>query len=128
MVSHQEASGSGFTAEGALNGRRQILAENEIEALSRRGLNGRQIKNVVRTAQALARSTNEPLGMKHLKDVLEVTEGFEKDLKGTGQLDSGFLPDLSTDGFDADKECLSRHDELCIVRLRLIYLVNLKNK
>lgn len=47
-----------------------------------------QIKNAVRTAQALAVNKNENLSMEHLKLVLAVTEGFEHDLKGTGQLES----------------------------------------
>lgn len=47
-----------------------------------------QIKNSVRTAQALANNKNEKLAMKHIKTVLDVAEGFENDLKGTGQLDS----------------------------------------
>lgn len=47
-----------------------------------------QIKNAVRTAQALAVNKNEKLSMEHLNLVLAVTEGFEHDLKGTGQLES----------------------------------------
>lgn len=66
---------------------REIVTSEELETLARRELNGRQIKNVVRTAQALAGSMMEPLSLKHLTRVLEVTEQFEHDLKGTGQID-----------------------------------------
>lgn len=66
---------------------REILTKDELDSLSRRSLNGRQIKNVVRTSQALAGNMGEDLGWKHLELVLGVTEGFEHDLKGTGQLD-----------------------------------------
>jgi hypothetical protein len=46
---------------------------------------------VVRTSQALAGSMDEFLAMKHLLMVLEVTEEFEHDLKGTGQIDGVYL-------------------------------------
>ena len=41
-----------------------------------------QIKNAVRTAQALAVNEKTPLSMIHIAKVLEVAETFEKDLKG----------------------------------------------
>lgn len=66
---------------------REIVSGSELDGLARRDLNGRQIKNVVRTSQALAYSLGEDLAMKHLVMVLEVTEEFEHDLKGTGQID-----------------------------------------
>lgn len=65
-----------------------VLTQEEVEWLAKRKLNGRQIKNSVRTAQALANNKSETLSIKHIKTVLDVAEGFENDLKGTGQLDS----------------------------------------
>ncbi|MCJ1462495.1 hypothetical protein MMC07_001097 [Pseudocyphellaria aurata] len=56
--------------------------ESEYDKLSRHNLNGRQIKNAVRTAQALAVNEKTPLSMAHIAKVLEVAETFEKDLKG----------------------------------------------
>jgi len=51
--------------------------------------NGRQIKNAVSTAQSLALHEESKLGMVHLKRVLDVSENFERDLKGgTGYLDA----------------------------------------
>lgn len=48
-----------------------------------------QIKNSVRTAQALAVNTGEKLSMEHIKRVLDVAESFEQDLKGgTGYRDA----------------------------------------
>jgi len=48
-----------------------------------------QIKNCVRTAQALAVNNKERLSMEHIKRVLEVAESFDRDLKGgTGYLDA----------------------------------------
>jgi len=48
-----------------------------------------QIKNAVRTAQALALKEEKLMDMKHVKKVLDVGESFERDLKGgTGYLDA----------------------------------------
>jgi hypothetical protein len=66
---------------------REIVTAAELDSLARRNLNGRQIKNIVRTSQALAHSKGEKLVMAHLSQALGVTERFEHDLKGTGQLD-----------------------------------------
>ena len=48
-----------------------------------------QIKNAVRTAQALAVNERQKLNMEHIKRVLDVAESFEQDLKGgTGYADA----------------------------------------
>ncbi|KAL9095222.1 MAG: hypothetical protein Q9165_002478 [Trypethelium subeluteriae] len=63
--------------------------DNDFESLARKTMNGRQIKNVVRTAQALAVNEKEALAMDHIKKVLEVAESFDRDLKGgTGYMDA----------------------------------------
>jgi len=66
------------------------FSDTEIDRLARRGaLNGRQIKNAVRCAQALAVSGSEPLAMHHLIKVLGAAEAFEQELNGgTGYLDA----------------------------------------
>jgi hypothetical protein len=52
-------------------------------------LNGRQIKNIVRSAQALAVYAEEDLKLSHLLQVLEIAETFESDIKGgTGYNDA----------------------------------------
>lgn len=89
MVSSEEltraiASKKADDAEPVL---RDIVTTSELDNLARRNLNGRQIKNIVRTSQALANSKSQRLSMEHLIQALEVTERFEHDLKGTGQLD-----------------------------------------
>ena len=66
---------------------REIVTAADLDNLSRRSLNGRQIKNIVRTSQALANSKGQKLMMEHLTQALGVTERFEHDLKGTGQID-----------------------------------------
>ncbi|KAJ9200595.1 hypothetical protein DTO164E3_1353 [Paecilomyces variotii] len=65
------------------------FTEKDYDELARHNLNGRQIKNSVRTAQALAINEKAPLSMTHIKCVLEVAETFDRDLKGgTGYLDA----------------------------------------
>jgi SpoVK/Ycf46/Vps4 family AAA+-type ATPase len=65
------------------------FTDSDYDYLARRRLNGRQIKNAVRTAQALALHEEFKLSMEHIKRVLEVAESFEQDLKGgTGYLDA----------------------------------------
>ncbi|KAF2768256.1 hypothetical protein EJ03DRAFT_274584 [Teratosphaeria nubilosa] len=65
------------------------FSDHDLDILSRHQLNGRQIKNAVRTAQALALKEAKILDMEHVKKVLEVSESFERDLKGgTGYLDA----------------------------------------
>lgn len=56
--------------------------EDDYAILARYELNGRQIKNTVRTAQALAVNKGEPLSMSHIRQVLEVQTNFDRDLKG----------------------------------------------
>ncbi|KAJ5645717.1 hypothetical protein N7507_011728 [Penicillium longicatenatum] len=64
------------------------FSENDYDVLARHTLNGRQIKNSVRTAQALAVNEKTPLSMDHIKRVLDVAETFDQDLRGgTGYLD-----------------------------------------
>ena len=58
------------------------LTEEDYNDLARHDLNGRQIKNTVRTAQALAVNKGEPLGMRHIRQVLDVHVSFDRDLKG----------------------------------------------
>ncbi|KAH6612953.1 hypothetical protein B0J18DRAFT_470298 [Chaetomium sp. MPI-SDFR-AT-0129] len=58
------------------------FSEEDYTTLARHELNGRQIKNTVRTAQALAVNKGEPLSMSHIRQVLEVQTNFERDLKG----------------------------------------------
>ena len=65
------------------------FTEEDYSALARYELNGRQIKNTVRTAQALAVNKHEPLSMKHIRQVVDVHASFDRDLKGgTGYQDA----------------------------------------
>ncbi|PYH67336.1 ATP-binding protein [Aspergillus vadensis CBS 113365] len=65
------------------------FTEKDFDLLARHNLNGRQIKNSVRTAQALAVNEQTPLSMEHIRRVLEVAETFDRDLRGgSGYLDA----------------------------------------
>jgi ATPase family associated with various cellular activities (AAA) len=66
-------------AKSKLNGR-QVSFLSRAPGLD--GADGTQIKNTVKSAQALARHENVPLNMRHVKEVLEVAQAFERDLKG----------------------------------------------
>ena len=58
------------------------FTEEDYTKLAKHDLNGRQIKNTVRTAQALAVNKGEPLSMEHILHVLDVQMSFDRDLKG----------------------------------------------
>ena len=58
------------------------FTEQDYSDLARHQLNGRQIKNTVRTAQALAVNKGEPLSLGHILHVLDVQMKFDQELKG----------------------------------------------
>ncbi|KAH8681750.1 P-loop containing nucleoside triphosphate hydrolase protein [Xylariales sp. PMI_506] len=63
--------------------------DDDYTILARHNLNGRQIKNTILTAQALAVHRKEPLSMQHILEFLDVHKSFERDLKGgTGYEDA----------------------------------------
>jgi hypothetical protein len=66
------------------------FSDTEIDRLVRRGtLNGRQIKNAVRSIYALAINEMKELAMHYMLMVLEAGEAFDRDLKGgTGYMDA----------------------------------------
>ncbi|VUC22405.1 unnamed protein product [Clonostachys rosea] len=58
------------------------LEDHELNTLAKHDLNGREIKNVVGSAQDLAANRGEALSIKHINQVLEVHAKFGRDLKG----------------------------------------------
>ncbi len=67
----------------------QDISEEQLDVLSRCQLNGRQIKNLVRTAQALALNEKAMLTLEHIRRVIDVAETFDRDLKGgTGYIEA----------------------------------------
>ena len=68
----------------------QPFSSSDLDQFARKGnLNGRQIKNCVQSARALASNENKPLGKAHIMRVLDIIETFKQDIKGgTGYLDA----------------------------------------
>ncbi|KAG2143047.1 P-loop containing nucleoside triphosphate hydrolase protein [Suillus clintonianus] len=54
----------------------------DLKELATKPFNGRTIKNLVRTAQALAMSSDEPLSLEHVKVVVEAQEKFLTEFAG----------------------------------------------
>lgn len=50
------------------------VTERQLETLASAEINGRQVKQIVRSSQALALASAEPLQMKHCKMILEFTK------------------------------------------------------
>ena len=53
------------------------LSHDELHTLGEKKVNGRQIKNIVKTAGALAQGRQEQLGFDHLEQVLDLMEQFD---------------------------------------------------
>lgn len=50
------------------------LTEEDLEFLAEKKLNGRQIKNIIKTAQLLASEQEKPLDLEHICTVLQITQ------------------------------------------------------
>ncbi|KAF2201271.1 P-loop containing nucleoside triphosphate hydrolase protein [Delitschia confertaspora ATCC 74209] len=64
------------------------FGEGDWEELGRKELNGRQIKNAVRSAQAIALNKGIPFSMQHIRAFLEVMDDFNADFRGYGFKDA----------------------------------------
>lgn len=53
------------------------LSEEHLQFLCNKNLNGRQIKNAVRTASAIADSEGKQMSYEHLTQVLEIVDQFD---------------------------------------------------
>ena len=60
--------------------------EHTATRLAARNVNGRQIKNACRTAQSLALSREEPLGLAHLTETLDAMEEFTAEFEALGKI------------------------------------------
>lgn len=58
--------------------------EKDVDQLAELEMNGRMIKNVIKTASSLASRKKEGLGMRHLLQVLKIQSEFERDFRGSG--------------------------------------------
>lgn len=57
------------------------ISAEELQKLTERDINGRQVKNATRTANSLALSRGEPLRYQHIVEVLDVMEQFTSEFK-----------------------------------------------
>ena len=62
------------------------LSEKELDTLANSSKNGREIRNIVRTAEAVAASRKETLGYRHLMQVKDVSNAFEVMQQASGVL------------------------------------------
>ncbi|KAH0430169.1 ATPase [Colletotrichum camelliae] len=76
---------------GALEPRQFRLEEEDFKALAKLELNGREIKNVVKTASLLAVRDGAPLGMEHVRAVLRVRRGKPAAM---GSVDTGLVDEV----------------------------------
>jgi hypothetical protein len=51
------------------------LSEKDLETLAKIEINGRQIKNIIKTARLLSKQEGAPLTMEHIEIVLKVKKG-----------------------------------------------------
>lgn len=51
------------------------LTDSDLEILAQNEINGRQIKNIVKTSRLLSKQQNVPLAMEHVEMVLKVKKG-----------------------------------------------------
>ncbi|KAG6038804.1 hypothetical protein E4U41_003639 [Claviceps citrina] len=67
----------------------EAFTDEDLNQLVKHDLNGREIKNMIGSAQDLALNKAEALSMRHLKQVLEIHIKFRRDLQGgTGYEDA----------------------------------------
>lgn len=55
----------------------------DCDQLGEININGRQIKNAIRLAQGIAKSENQPVGLNHLQQVIDISREFLEDIKQT---------------------------------------------
>ncbi|ELR07645.1 hypothetical protein GMDG_08500 [Pseudogymnoascus destructans 20631-21] len=63
-----------------------VYSDKQLNVLAKHSLNGRQIKNAVRSAHAIASSDGTHLCYSHLETILEVGKEFENDFRGSGEM------------------------------------------
>lgn len=68
--------GAFLSKAGAAIGADDGISEEHMMLLATRNVNGRQVKNAVKTATSLAHSRGQKLCYQHLKEVLDVMEKF----------------------------------------------------
>ena len=62
------------------------IGETDLKALAKIDMNGREIKNIVKTARLLASQKRVPLALEHVATVLRVKDGSPVTAKGTSSI------------------------------------------
>ena len=62
------------------------IGEKDLRALAEMDMNGREIKNIVKTARLLASRKKMPLAVEHVATVLRVKDGSPVTVKGTSSV------------------------------------------
>jgi AAA+ superfamily predicted ATPase len=83
-----------FAKKASPNSAIQGMDDRFLDTISAKDLNGRQIKNIVRTAHAIAISSNEKLATKHIESAMEIFEEFERDFDDYGAVDTDLIGGL----------------------------------
>ncbi|KAJ7464897.1 hypothetical protein B0H11DRAFT_1814831 [Mycena galericulata] len=60
----------------------QDIADEQVALLARRDVNGRQIKNAVRTARSIALGRREAVGLRHFEETLDAMDEFTEQFEG----------------------------------------------
>ncbi|KAH8664638.1 P-loop containing nucleoside triphosphate hydrolase protein [Xylariales sp. PMI_506] len=79
------------------DGSEPLLTEDECRSLGRARLNGRQIRNTVRSAIALAQDKGERLSAKHFETVISLTNTFSKYMHRLQKLEADELAQIKGD-------------------------------
>jgi AAA+ superfamily predicted ATPase len=78
-----------FARKASPNSAIHWMDDQFVDTLSAKDLNGRQIKNIMRTADALAVSSNETIGKRHVETAIGILEEFERDFEEDAAADPG---------------------------------------
>ncbi|KIJ38523.1 hypothetical protein M422DRAFT_210969 [Sphaerobolus stellatus SS14] len=81
-----ECSTQVVNAEGSSEISRSSIHVRDIKKLAEKGFNGRVVRNIIRTAQALALGRNEPFGLQHIKAIAGTCQRFLDDVKVTDNI------------------------------------------
>jgi len=74
-------------------------------------LNGREIRNVLHAAQTLAKSKYENITTEHVKNVINIVQGFQKDMKKSLQEEIRKSHDQTDDMNGLNEQIINKHLE-----------------
>lgn len=72
-----------FLAVSKASGQDNTITDDQLDVLALMNMNGRQIKNVLKTSQLLARKRGQPLAQTHINTVLDVTQHLHNETRET---------------------------------------------